>query len=193
MERDVQTEREMPRDISYYRERATQYNQVLFETSVVLNGGVPSKDVWSVADLPRMVERVVQRAEAAESRVKELEQTVVDMRDRVILERERREQAEAACAAMRKALESIADWNDDRSPEGIYRAIEIADQALSTTAGRDYVERLKKLELVAEAVREYRDYAWKPYNHRTFSQEVLGSLKKRVCDSLTALDGDGNG
>ena len=135
----------------------------------------------------------IQRAEAAESRVKELEQTVVDMRDRVILERERREQAEAACAAMRKALESIADWNDDRSPEGIYRAIEIADQALSTTAGRDYVERLKKLELVAEAVREYRDYAWKPYNHRTFSQEVLGSLKKRVCDSLTALDGDGNG
>ena len=137
--------------------------------------------------------RQMNRAEAAESRVKELEQTVVDMRDRVILERERREQAEAACAAMRKALESIADWNDDRSPEGIYRAIEIADQALSTTAGRDYVERLKKLELVAEAVREYRDYAWKPYNHRTFSQEVLGSLKKRVCDSLTALDGDGNG
>ena len=73
MERDVQTEREMPRDISYYRERATQYNQVLFETSVVLNGGVPSKDVWSVADLPRMVERVVQRAEAAESRIRELE------------------------------------------------------------------------------------------------------------------------
>ena len=69
----------------------------------------------------------------------------------------------------------------------------IIESVLSTTAGRDYVERLKKLELVAEAVREYRDYAWKPYNHRTFSQEVLGSLKKRVCDSLTALDGDGNG
>ena len=51
-----------------------------------------------------------------------------------------------------------------------------------------YVE---KLELVAEAVREYKNYAWKPYNHRTFSQEALGSLEKRVCDSLAAMDGDG--
>ena len=73
MERDVQTEREMPRDISYYRERATQLDQVLFETSVVLNGGVPIENDWAVADLPRMVERVVQRAEAAESRVRESE------------------------------------------------------------------------------------------------------------------------
>ena len=40
--------------------------------------------------------------------VRELEQTVVDMRDRVILERERREQVEAQAAAMREALEKAA-------------------------------------------------------------------------------------
>ena len=50
-------------------------------------------------------------------------------------------------------------------------------------------ERLKKLECLAEAVREYRDYAWKPYNHRTCSQEAIESLETRVCDFLTALDG----
>ena len=46
-----------------------------------------------------MYSTIVQRAEAAESRVRELEQRVVDMRDRVLLERERREQVEASCAA----------------------------------------------------------------------------------------------
>ena len=44
--------------------------------------------------------RQMNRAEAAESRVRELEQRVIDMRDKVILERERREQVEASCAVM---------------------------------------------------------------------------------------------
>ena len=51
-------------------------------------------------------EREVQ--EATESRVRVLEQLVVDMRDRVLLERERREQVEAQAAAMREALEKAA-------------------------------------------------------------------------------------
>ena len=55
--------------------------------------------------------------------------------------------------------------------------------------GGDLRRRLEKLECLAEAVREYRDYAWKPYNHRTFSQEAIESLETRVCDFLTALDG----
>ena len=168
MERDVQTEREMPRDISYYRERATQYNQVLFETSVVLNGGVPSKDVWSVADLPRMVERVVQRAEAAESRVRELEQSVVDMRDRVILERERREQVEAQVAAEEDEVE--------------LKSIALAD--LTSRMGQ-MVERLKKLEQVAKAAQTLK-------THRTRGSDT-GDHWKIFYRAIVDLDGDGNG
>ena len=47
-------------------------------------------------------------------RVQELEQRVVDMRDRVLLERERREQVEAQAAMMRKALEYVALWLERR-------------------------------------------------------------------------------
>ena len=46
-------------------------------------------------------------------RVQELEQRVVDMRDRVLLERERREQVEAQAAAMRDVLE-LSDYKGER-------------------------------------------------------------------------------
>ena len=111
MERGTSCEREMPRDISYYREEATRYNQVLFETSVVLNGGVPIKNDWAVADLPRMAERVVKKAEVVESRVRELETSnaaLIGAIDVSIIEIRKMQVAgselEAEAAAMRKAL-----------------------------------------------------------------------------------------
>ena len=106
---------------------------------------------------------------------------------------------EASCAVMRDALNKWKllahfmnppdDWRTGESLASLCQECILAgEQALSTTAGYDLLRRLEKLELVAEAVREYKNYAWKPYNHRTFSQEALGSLEKRVCDSLAAMD-----
>ena len=108
--------------------------------------------------------------------VRELEQTVVDMRDRVILERERREQVEAQAAALQEALRKATgalnapthEANDlncqDWPPGEVCRgcagddqrelAIKQIEAALSATAGTDLLRRLEKLERLAVAARE---------------------------------------
>ena len=239
MERDVQTEREMPRDISYYRERATQYNQVLFETSVVLNGGVPSKDVWSVADLPRMVERVVQRAEAAESRIRELEianASLIGAIDSAIIETRRLRVAngelEASCATMREVLE-LSDYKGERlsivagedrpvrllceqygygavmdsaarqwrNALGSYgdgalmvgHSAAVVQAALSTTAGTTLLERLEKLERVAEAARQAKRRFEREDTRIGFGRpEVAWAMHDDLKTALATLGGYGN-
>ena len=170
MERDAQVEREMPRDISYYRERATQLNQVLFETSRALNGGVPIEDDWAVEDLPRMVERVVKRAEDAESRVRELETSnasLIGAINGLIIETRKMLVAggelEASCAAMRDALNKWKllahfmsppdDWRTGESLASLCQECILAgEQALSTTAGKELLDRVEKLERVIGAI-----------------------------------------
>ena len=144
--------------------------------------------------------------EAAESRVRELEASCAAMREVLELSDYKGERLSIVAGEDRPVrllcdqygygavMDSAArQWRNKLGSYGdgalmVGHSAAVVRAALSTTAGYDLLRRLEKLELVAEAVREYKNYAWKPYNHRTFSQEALGSLEKRVCDSLAAMD-----
>jgi len=75
----------------------------------------------------------------------------------------RLEGVEAQCAAMQEALEEISRTEPDEKPDGTilgylvhdaYEMCGIANAALRHEAGRDFLDRLRKLERVAEAARE---------------------------------------
>lgn len=73
--------------------------------------------------------------------------------------REKLEQTQAQAAAMREALEHILEyWNRDRNDEAMYDALEeiiyTAENALSTDAGRELLERVQKLEAQCAMMRE---------------------------------------
>jgi len=81
---------------------------------------------------------------------------------------QRLEELEAQCAAMREALEEIGRTERDEKPDGtilgylVHNAYEmcgIADAALRHEAGRELLDRLRKLERVAEAARKVWDAA----------------------------------
>jgi len=78
------------------------------------------------------------------------------------------EEIEAQCAAMREALEEIVRTESDEKPDGTvlgylvhdaYEMCEIARAALKYDAGRDFLDRLRKLEAVSEAARKVWDAA----------------------------------
>ena len=79
----------------------------------------------------------------AKSRVHELEQSIVDMRDRVILERERREQTEASCATYRDALLAVFEVMDISYPNALKVYLEKAG-VLEQKAGRELLEQFKR-------------------------------------------------
>ena len=71
----------------------------------------------------------------------------------------RLEELEAECAAMREALEEIGRTERDEKPDGTmlgylvhdaYEMCEIANAALKHDAGRDLLNRLRKLESAAQ-------------------------------------------
>ena len=80
MERDAQ-EREQPVSADHYRKRTGVLTNVIYDTAAVLQGK-PIDGDWDTQSLFRMAERVVSRAEAAESRVRELEAALVDIEKR---------------------------------------------------------------------------------------------------------------
>jgi len=72
---------------------------------------------------------------------------------------------ESRCAAMREALEEIVRTEPDEKPDGTmlgylvhdaYEMCEIANAALKCDAGRDLLDHLRKLEVVAEAARKVK-------------------------------------
>lgn len=126
------------------------------------------------------------------------------------------EQLEAQCAVMREALEGllyVATSGTNGKPLttppklneiGWADAIQYAKFALSVNAGRDLLERVQKLERVAEAAREFLELENAPEATRivTFAcgckcgwddTELPPGTKCVECalkDALAALDGD---
>ncbi len=69
------------------------------------------------------------------------------------------EELEAQCAEMRKVLEEVVtDLKRHYIPhKGWPEHIQLADQVLSTSTGKSLLERIAKLEAVAEAAKEAKN------------------------------------
>lgn len=108
------------------------------------------------------------------------------------------QELEAQVAAMREIIESARDdlllIDGSSDPESLIDdALEKLENALSTTAGKEMLERVKKLEAVAEALREYYANCTDYGECETLNGEVnclRNCPKDKIKQALVALDGD---
>lgn len=105
---------------------------------------------------------------------------------------------EAQAAAMRKIIESARDdlllIDGSSDPESLIDdALEKLENSLSTTAGKEMLEYVKRLEAVAEAVREYYANCTDYGECETMNDKVnclRNCPKDTLKQALAALDGE---
>jgi len=113
------------------------------------------------------------------------------------------EEIEAQCAAMREALEEIIRTEPDEKPDGTvlgylihdaYEMCEIANAALKHDAGRDLLNRLRKLEsaarLALQALTE--GMADVPAERDKRCAELRVKAKRALREALGFAPGEGN-
>lgn len=115
------------------------------------------------------------------------------------------EKSEAQCAAMREVLEQIGalPWeaysqqNGSAFGDGDWLRVKLQPgeevlrrvrNILASDAGRDFLERLHKLEAVAEAARAFVDVFWKTYGDRPGCKGCFVGEIRDIEQALAALE-----